>query len=156
MKHLAKKLRKNMTDAERLLWQHLRNRRLGGYKFRRQRPIGPYIVDFICLEKEIVIEVDGGQLESDSKRSAYLKEKGYKVLRFWNNEVLQETESVLSVVLSSLDGNVTPSPRPSPRGERENEYGGGENIKVKSITLKTRIPISGGYDARKDSPLYQG
>ena len=145
MKHLAKKLRKNMTDAERLLWQHLRNRRLGGFKFRRQRPIGPYIVDFICLEKQIVIEVDGGQhagqLESDSKRSAYLKEKGYKVLRFWNNEVLQETESVLSVVLSSLDGSITPSPRPSPQGERENEYGDGENIKVNSITLKTRIPI---------------
>jgi len=61
IKHHARKLRKNMTDAERLLWQHLRNRQLGGYKFRRQRPIGPYIVDFVCLEKKLVIEVDGGQ-----------------------------------------------------------------------------------------------
>ena len=117
IKHLAKKLRKNMTDAERLLWQHLRNRELGGYKFRRQRPIGPYIVDFVCLEKRLVVEVDGGQhagqVELDTKRSGYLKEKGYRVMRFWNNEVLQETESVLAVILSSLDGSVT-SPHPHP------------------------------------------
>ena len=110
MKRFAKKLRKNMTDAERLLWRHLRNRELGGYKFRRQRPIGPYIVDFVCLEKKLVVEVDGGQhagqVELDSKRSDYLKEKGYRVLRFWNNEVLQATESVLTVILSSLDGSV--------------------------------------------------
>jgi very-short-patch-repair endonuclease len=125
IKHLAKKLRKNMTDAERLLWQHLRNRELGGYKFRRQRPIGPYIVDFVCLEKKLVIEVDGGQhagqMESDAERSDYLKEKGYRVMRFWNNEVLKKTESVLTVILSFLDESVTPSPRPSPRGEREEE-----------------------------------
>ena len=125
MKHLAKKLRKNMTDAERLLWQHLRNRELGGYKFRRQRPIGPYIVDFVCLEKKLVIEVDGGQhagqVELDTKRSDYLKEKGYRAMRFWNNEVLQETESVLTVILSSLDGNVTfpLTPALSPKGEGE-------------------------------------
>ena len=132
MKRFARKLRKNMTDTERLLWQHLRNRELGGYKFRRQRPVGPYIVDFVCLEKKLVVEVDGGQhagqLELDAKRSDYLKEKGYRVLRFWNNEVLKETESVLTVILSSLDGNVTalsPSsplaPALSPRGERENK-----------------------------------
>ena len=130
MKHLAKKLRKNMTDAERLLWQHLRSRELGGYKFRRQRPVGPYIVDFICLEKKLVVEVDGGQhagqMELDAKRSDYLEDKGYRVLRFWNNEVLKEIESVLTVILSSLDGNVifpTPSfpltPALSPRGEGE-------------------------------------
>jgi len=125
IKHLAKKLRKNMTDAERLLWQHLRNRELGGYKFRRQRPIGPYIVDFVCLDKKLVVEVDGGQhagqMELDTKRFDYLKEKGYRVMRFWNNEVLTETESVLTVILSSLDGNVAHSypltPAISPRGE---------------------------------------
>ena len=127
MKHLAKKLRKNMTDSERLLWQHLRNRQLGGDKFRRQRPIGPYIVDFVCLEKKLVIEVDGGQhagqVELDAKRSDYLKEKGYRILRFWNNEVLTETESVLTVILSSLDGNITSlspsSPPPPPPQENE-------------------------------------
>jgi len=140
MKRFARKLRKNMTDTERLLWRHLRNRELGGYKFRRQRPVGPYIVDFVCLEKKLVVEVDGGQhagqMELDAKRSDYLKEKGYRVMRFWNNEVLKETESVLTVILSSLDGNVTalspssPSPRPSPRGARENECEGRKNIKV--------------------------
>jgi len=130
MKRFARKLRKNMTDTERLLWQHLRNRELGGYKFRRQRPVGPYIVDFVCLEKKLVVEVDGGQhagqLELDAKRSDYLKEKGYRVLRFYNNEVLQERESVLTVILSSLDGNVTAllassplTPALSPRGEGE-------------------------------------
>ncbi len=124
-----------MTDAERLLWRHLRNRELGGYKFRRQRPIGPYILDFVCLEKKLVVEVDGGQhagqVELDAKRSGYLGEKGYRVLRFWNNEVLKETESVLTVILSSLDGrSVAPSPRPSPRGERENKCEGRKNIKV--------------------------
>ena len=111
MNRLAKKLRRNMTDAERLLWQHLRNRDLGGYKFRRQRPIGPYIVDFVCLEKKLVVEVDGGQhagqLELDAKRSGYLEDKGYRILRFWNNEVLKATESVLTVILSSLDRSVT-------------------------------------------------
>jgi very-short-patch-repair endonuclease len=140
IKHLAKKLRKNMTDAERLLWRHLRNRELGGYKFRRQRPIGPYIVDFVCLEKKIVIEVDGGQhagqAELDVKRSDYLKEKGCKILRFWNNEVLQETESVLNVILSSLDESVTPlassppHPGPLPEGRGRKSGGVGKNIKV--------------------------
>ncbi|MEA1901141.1 MAG: endonuclease domain-containing protein [Thermodesulfobacteriota bacterium] len=124
MKHLATKLRKNMTDAERLLWQHLRNRELGGYKFRRQRPIGPYIVDFVCLEKKLVVEVDGGQhagqIELDAERSDYLKKKGYRVLRFWNNEVLKETESVLTVILLSLDEECYPlTPALSPRGEGE-------------------------------------
>ena len=90
----ARALRKRLTDAERLLWRHLRNRGLGGWKFRRQYPVGPFIVDFICVENNIVIEVDGGQHaedeESDLKRSAYLNKMGYRVFRFWNNQVLQE------------------------------------------------------------------
>jgi very-short-patch-repair endonuclease len=98
MKHRARTLRKNMTDVERLLWGRLRDRQLGGYKFRRQHPIGPFFLDFVCLEKKLVIEVDGGQhaknLDADVKRSNYLKERGYQVLRFWNNEVLEESQSV--------------------------------------------------------------
>jgi adenine-specific DNA-methyltransferase len=124
-REFAKVLRKQMTDAERRLWRHLRNRGLGGWKFKRQYPVGPYIVDFICVEKNVVIEVDGGQHaeneEMDLQRSAYLNKMGYTVLRFWNNEVLQETEAVLEAIfalLADTDKN-SPSPRPSPPlGER--------------------------------------
>jgi len=126
-RQFAKSLRQQMTDAERLLWRHLRNRGLGGWKFRRQYPVGPFVVDFICLEKNIVIEVDGGQHaereELDLQRSAYLNKMGYKVLRFWNNEVLQETEAVLNSIFTILSdiGKNSPSPRPSPpSGERGN------------------------------------
>ena len=116
-----------MTDAERLLWRHLRNRELGGWKFRRQYPVGPFIVDFICVEKNVVIEVDGGQHAEnealDLQRSAYLNKMGYRVLRFWNNEVLQETEAVLEAIFAILanDKQNSPSPQPSPPlGERGN------------------------------------
>jgi len=124
---LAKALRKRMTDAERLLWRHLRNRELGGWKFRRQYPVGPYIVDFICLEKNVVIEVDGGQHAENEKldiqRSTYLKKMGYQVFRFWNNQVMQETEAVLEAILNILTNEKqnSPSPQPSPPlGERGN------------------------------------
>jgi very-short-patch-repair endonuclease len=106
MHHRAKTLRKNMTDAERVLWHSLRNRQLGGFKFRRQKPIGPYIVDFVCIEKKLIIEVDGGQhatkVEHDDKRSEYLRKEGYKIIRFWNNDVLKEKEAVLNQIMKSL------------------------------------------------------
>jgi very-short-patch-repair endonuclease len=117
MKYRARALRKNLTDAEKLLWRHLRDRQLDGCKFRRQHPIGKFIVDFVCVEKKLVIEVDGGQhakkVEADLQRSEYLRKKGYSTLRFWNNEVLHETESVLEAVLLSMSEDA-PSPRPSP------------------------------------------
>ena len=118
-------LRKQMTDVERLLWSHLKNRQITGCKFRRQHPIGPFIVDFICLEKGLVIELDGGQhafsISGDKRRTEYLNGEGYRVLRFWNNEVLQETNVVLMVIREEL---MAPSPRPSPpekKGARELE-----------------------------------
>jgi very-short-patch-repair endonuclease len=124
---LARALRQRMTDAERLLWRHLRNRELGGWKFRRQYPVGPFIVDFICVEKNVVIEVDGGQHaeneEQDIQRSAYLNKMGYQVVRFWNNQVLQETEAVLEAIFATLANGKenSPSPQPSPPlGERGN------------------------------------
>ena len=126
----ARALRKRMTDAERLLWRHLRNRELGGWKFRRQYPVGPFFVDFICLEKNIVIEVDGGQYDEnkqlDLQRSAYLNRMGYRVLRFWNNEVLQETEAVLSSIFAKLSDADKNSPHPDPlpywgRGDFEDQ-----------------------------------
>ena len=114
-----------MTDAERRLWRHLRNRELGGWKFKRQYPVGPYIVDFICVEKNLVIEVAGGQHaeneKQDNQRSAYLNHMGYRVFRFWNNEVLKETEAVLEAIFAILADakENSPSPQPSPPlGER--------------------------------------
>jgi adenine-specific DNA-methyltransferase len=118
MKNLARALRRNMTDAERVLWRFLRDRQLNGYKFRRQHPIGPYIVDFVCLDKKLIVEVDGSQhavrIDEDAKRSTYFEGRGFKILRFWNNEVLKERESVLSAIVSWLAENNPPSPRPSP------------------------------------------
>ena len=103
----AKSLRRAMTEAEQRLWYHLRNRRLNGYKFKRQYPIGNYIADFICLEKNLIIEADGGQhLEQaayDAERSRYLESRGYSVLRFWNHDILQQTEAVLTHILHHLE-----------------------------------------------------
>ena len=98
----AKELRNNSTDTERLLWKHLRNSQMEGVKFRRQQPIETYIVDFVSFEKRIVIELDGGQhaenLEYDKQRNACLRANGFIVLRFWNNDVIQNTEGVLEVI----------------------------------------------------------
>lgn len=98
----AKKLRKNSTRAESLLWGKLRAKQIKGIKFRRQQPIGNYIVDFASFEKKIIIELDGGQharaKEKDSKRDKFLNENGFTVLRFWNNEIFNNLESVLEVI----------------------------------------------------------
>ena len=106
MIHRARALRKNPTDAERVLWHHIRRRQLGGYRFRTQHPVGNYIVDFYCLEERLAIELDGGhhseQVTYDNERSAWLKARGYRVLRFWNNQVLGEIEAVKQVILDAL------------------------------------------------------
>jgi very-short-patch-repair endonuclease len=103
---LAKKLRYESTEAEKLVWRYLRARRLDGLKFRRQHPIGEYIADFVCLENRIIIEIDGGQhaneRNKDREREAWLKNQGFKVLRFWNNEVLENLEGVLEVIRSNV------------------------------------------------------
>ncbi|WP_199724766.1 endonuclease domain-containing protein [Noviherbaspirillum saxi] len=95
-----------MTDAEALMWQLLRNRRLASAKFRRQHPVGRYILDFYCDDKRLAVELDGGQhgeaLVYDQTRDAWLENRGIRVLRFWNNEVLSETEAVLEVIYSAL------------------------------------------------------
>ena len=107
----ARQLRKSWTDAELRLWQSLRNRNVEQHKFRRQHPIGPYVVDLICLEQRLIIEVDGGQhadrIEQDMKRTAYLEAQGFRVLRFWDNDVLLQTDAVMQVIFDSLTG---PSP----------------------------------------------
>jgi very-short-patch-repair endonuclease len=102
---LARRLRLNQTDAETVLWNHIRSRQIDGHKFARQVPIGTYICDFVCREKQIVIEVDGGQhaeSAADTVRDAYLIAEGYRVLRFWNNDVLGNLEGVLITIQAAL------------------------------------------------------
>ncbi|GBD98564.1 hypothetical protein BMS3Abin07_00584 [bacterium BMS3Abin07] len=118
----AKALRKMQTDAERLLWKHLRAKQVEGLKFRRQQPIGNYVVDFICLEKSLVIEVDGGQHagnKKDEERDAWLKSEGFKVLRFWNNEVLNNMEGVSEMIRGNCLRHPPLNPLPSREGKNE-------------------------------------
>jgi very-short-patch-repair endonuclease len=120
----AKSLRQTSTNAEHRLWRLLRSRQLSELKFRRQVPIGPWIADFVCFEQMLIVEVDGGQHASnkrDQPRDADLRQRGFHILRFWNNEVLGNPQGVLEAILYELSH--TPSPRalrarPSPtRGE---------------------------------------
>jgi very-short-patch-repair endonuclease len=107
----ARQLRENQTDAERRMWMLLRDRRLAHLKFRRQQSIGNYFVDLFCASKGLIIELDGGQHNDnpdDEKRTAWLESRGYKVIRFWNNDVLKNPEGVLTTILLAL--KVTPSP----------------------------------------------
>ncbi len=121
-KSKAQTLRQNQTEAERQLWRQLRNRNLANHKFRRQYPIKPYIVDFCCFSKNLIIELDGGhhneetQISYDNKRSSFLESKGFIILRFWNNEVLGEMEAVLGEILIALESAPSPQPSPSGRG----------------------------------------
>ena len=109
----ARELRKQSTDAESALWNLLRNRQLTGYKFRRQALIGKYIVDFLCFERKLVVELDGGQHQErttyDSERTKILEARGYRVVRFWNSEVLEDADAVLQAILIALEEG-TPSP----------------------------------------------
>jgi very-short-patch-repair endonuclease len=117
----ARGLRQNMTDAEQKLWYRLRNRQLSGCKFRRQHEIDHYIVDFVCNEAMLIVELDGGQhaeqVGYDEHRTRHLQAKGYRVLRFWNNEALTNIESVIEVILEAA-ARPPPHPHPLPMGER--------------------------------------
>jgi very-short-patch-repair endonuclease len=118
----ARRLRRDQTDAERKLWFRLRDRRLNGLKFRRQVPIDRYVVDFCCESAHLIVELDGGQhaerSAEDAARTAPLEARGYLVLRFWNNEVLQNMDGVLEVIAGTARP-VPPHPNPLPNGERE-------------------------------------
>jgi very-short-patch-repair endonuclease len=117
MHRFARALRKHPTDAENHLWNHLRARRLNGFKFRRERPFGPYVIDFVCLERRIAVELDGSQhaeqLTYDERRDAFIRSYGLRVLRFWNADVLSKTESVLETIAQALH-----------RPEIDGRYGG--------------------------------
>ncbi|HYS01237.1 MAG TPA: DUF559 domain-containing protein [Candidatus Eisenbacteria bacterium] len=102
----ARRLRSEMTDAELKLWMRLRCEQIDGYRFRRQLPMGPYVADLVCLRARLVVEVDGGQhaqaCERDGRRTAWLALRGFKVLRFWDNDVLQQTDGVVEVIRRAL------------------------------------------------------
>jgi len=119
---LARALRKRSTDTEAYLWKRLKNRQIG-FKFRRQQPIGKYVVDFVSLDKKLIIEVDGGQHAVDARddkiRDEWLRGEGYQVLRFWDNEVFSNLEGVLETIRDAL---LTPHPTPLPQGEREDNF----------------------------------
>jgi adenine-specific DNA-methyltransferase len=110
----ARQLRRNQTDAERVLWARLRDRQLCGAKFRRQHPIGPFVADFCCTQRKLVVELDGGQhsiqVSADQKRSSFLENQGCRVLRFWDHEVLRNTDGVLERIAEALSN---PYPLPS-------------------------------------------
>ena len=124
--HRARSLRRDLTPAEAKLWSRLRNRHLGGYKFVRQEPIGRYYADFVCRERRLIVEVDGGQhgTQRDHVRDAWLQEHNYRVLRFWNNDVMGNIDGVLETIAAALDVEAPPHPaacggRPLPAsGER--------------------------------------
>jgi very-short-patch-repair endonuclease len=101
----AARLRRDATEAELRLWPHLRNRALGGYKFRFQHTIGPFVGDFVCLEKKLIVELDGGQHseQADAGRTRYLKHRGFRIVRYWNHDVLQNTDGVLQSILLILE-----------------------------------------------------
>ncbi|MGE4154568.1 MAG: endonuclease domain-containing protein [Hydrogenophaga sp.] len=111
-KEKARELRGRMTEAENLLWLQLKGRRFQGFKFRRQRPLGPYVLDFICLEAGLVIEIDGGQHDAqqvyDQARTALIEAQGLSVIRFWNHEVMNETPAVLEKIWQTLQA-LTPT-----------------------------------------------
>ena len=156
---LAKQLRRSHTEAEKALWKHLRSKGLSGLKFRRQQPIGAYIVDFVCLEKKLIIEVDGGQhsnSEEDRRRDAWLQGEGYAVLRFWNNEVLGNLEGVMEVIWRRCGAPSPQSPPLDKGGEVKSEDPRNKGGEVKSEDPRnkggevkgTSIPRPGGGEGR--------
>jgi len=114
LQSMARMLRNNATDAERHLWQCLRHRQLDGFRFRRQVPIAGYIVDFVCLEARLVIELDGGQHSEqttyDARRDSLIQAEGFTVLRFWNNAVFEQHEEVMHSILSALRASASDAP----------------------------------------------
>lgn len=143
----ARRLRLNSTDAERRLWGRLRRRQLAGAWFRRQHPVPPYIVDFACPARRIVIEVDGGyhtDRETDRCRDNELAKRGYRVLRFWDSEVLKRADAVLKVIDRAIR---TPSPQSSPRGRGGGTHDTPEGPEAQSCPAPPR--------AEQREPKYQ-
>jgi very-short-patch-repair endonuclease len=136
----ARTLRKQMTDAERRLWYRLRAHRFNGVKFKRQVPIGSYVVDFASMHARVIVEVDGGQHaenESDLNRDRYLRGCGFRVLRFWNNDVLRSTDEVLAIIASELEQTNSPSPGSALRASPPSPRKRGEGTKLRCSAGRT-------------------
>ncbi len=120
-RQFTKALRQNMTDAEQRLWKHLCVHRMDGQKFRRQQPVGPYIVDFVHLGQRLIVEADGGQhvdSDHDATRDAWLRSQGFTLLRFWNNDILHHTDAVLESIWNAVRASTPSPPAPLPQGAR--------------------------------------
>ncbi len=149
LRSLAQRLRGGQTDAEQKLWMRIRDHQLKGWKFRRQHPIGGYIVAYCCLEGMLIIELDGGQhveqVDADEERSKYLSSVGFQVLRFWNDDVLTKTDVVLEEILRVLEGSESLDPHPNPlpgreRGNQSRERGTRDDTQQLSVKLEWRMP----------------
>ena len=121
----ARELRKNMADAERALWKHIRLKQMHGLKFRRQCPIGKYIVDFVCYERKLIIELDGGQHADQTsyelQRTKWLQDEGFRVMRFWNDDVLKETDAVIEELDQTLTPHLSPPPFATKRWRNQSQ-----------------------------------
>ncbi len=150
LRERAKSLRIHQTDAEQRLWYHLRAHRFMNLKFKRQKPVGHYIVDFICHQPMLIVEVDGGQhaesLAYDRQRDAYLKQEGFSVLRFWNHQVLSETDAVLEAIRQTV---LALSPSPSPASGRGELLG--ETDHAPTQVLSPLPPVGEGSGERESS-----
>jgi very-short-patch-repair endonuclease len=160
----ARRMRKTFTDAEMRLWQLLRGRNLKDFKFRRQHPLGPYIADFICLERRLVIEVDGGQHQEqaayDGKRTKDLEAAGYRVLRFWDNDVLLKTNDVMEAIYHALHAAPHPAPAEGGAGSKRIMLGcdpgagcSAEIVRVLMCAYTVASPETGAPAPRSGAPL---
>jgi very-short-patch-repair endonuclease len=135
---IARRLRSNQTDAETVLWKHVRNRQVDGFKFVRQEPIGGYVCDFVCRDRRLVVEVDGGQHNgsaADVVRDECLSAQGYRILRFWNNDVLGNLEGVLSMIQTALvEAAPHPDPLPVKNGARESPLPSGYSRRIYCVS----------------------
>jgi very-short-patch-repair endonuclease len=119
---IAKRLRQEATDAEQALWREVRAHRFAGFKFKRQEPLGSYVADFVCYEAKLIVELDGGQhadqKEADEERTRWLASRGFRVVRFWNNDVLANIAGVMQEIEKEINTTSPPLPGPLPPGER--------------------------------------
>lgn len=150
LKKRSRALRKAMSEAEKRLWMHLRRGQLKGCRFRRQHPYGFYVLDFVCLEAKLVIEVDGGQhlqqMDRDARRTAWLEQRGFRILRFWNHEVVSEIEAVKAVIEHALHLDAQPPSPPSP-SEGEGVKRQRARSSAQTNTEVERLFQKGGDDA---------